>query len=146
MSGSRASLTLLCFAGVIVVLAGGCTNPGSNARCVFESGGVASGRCLTQCESQCSLQAAAGCAPVDCVGACEKGASSLTNACADARYAHWRCLRRAGLPRVACSGGEPSFEASPRSCQAELGEERAACASVDAGERTNRDIGSDSGG
>ena len=139
MSGLRASFTLLCFAGVTVVLGGGCTNPGSNARCVFESGGVASGRCLTQCESQCSLEAVAGCAPADCVGACEKAASSLTNACADAQYTHWRCLRRAGLPRVACSGGEPSFEAPPGSCQAELGEERAVCGAVDAGEGTKSD-------
>jgi hypothetical protein len=134
MTRLRSSVVPLLF-GLAGTLSDGCSqNPGSNVQCVFESGDVATGRCLTECESRCNLESAAGCAPVDCVKACEKEAAKSTNACADADYARWRCLRTAGLPRVTCgSDGEASFEVPADSCRPELATEEAACVSVDAG-------------
>jgi hypothetical protein len=134
MSGFRIALSLLLFGSVTLQLAGGCAqDPGSNTRCVFESGAVQTGACLTQCESQCSLEDRAGCASKNCVSECEKAAPADAGVCADASYAHWRCLRLVGLPLVECSGGKASLIVPNGECRAEREREQEACLTVDAG-------------
>ncbi len=139
MSGARAILARLILVSAPAFLFYGCGSPSSTLRCVFETGGMASGRCLTQCESQCSLEAAARCAPKDCVGRCEEEQKSVTTVCADARYARWRCLRGAALPRVTCADGSPSLETPSGVCEAELGAMVSACSEKDAGRSDARE-------
>lgn len=140
MSRSRASRSLLFLGGLTLALSGSCAQPRSNTRCVFESGDLATGRCLTRCESQCSLEARAGCAPTNCVEKCDQSESPDAGPCADARYVRWRCLRLAGLPLVDCSGGTPSLVVPEGACGAELEDERASCPVVDAGSRAEAGI------
>ena len=134
MSGLRRTVSLVLFGSILAPLEGGCAqDPGANTRCVFESGAVATGACLTQCESQCTLEHTAGCASANCVAECDKVASSETETCLDASYAHWRCLRQAGLPLVECGTGKASLVVPDGACRAEREQELAACVTVDAG-------------
>jgi hypothetical protein len=136
MNGLPVALSLLLLGGITVPFAGGCAqNPSANTECVFESAAVQPGRCLTQCESQCGLEDRAGCASKNCVVECENAAAPLTPACADASYAHWRCLRIAGFPVVECLGGTASLVTPEGECHAERERERAACVTGDAGNR-----------
>ncbi|HEX4335440.1 MAG TPA: hypothetical protein VH062_05970 [Polyangiaceae bacterium] len=101
--------------------------------CVFESGALAGGRCLTECESRCNLEIIAGCAEDTCVDDCEAMASRASNACLDASYTYWRCLRTSGQPSVTCDGATPVFTADPSTCTTEHDAMSARCPPLDAG-------------
>lgn len=134
MSRHRRTVSLVLFGSILASLGGGCAqDPGANTRCVFESSTVATGACLTQCESQCSLEQTAGCGFATCVLECDGMAYHETEACLDASYAHWRCLRLAGLPLVECSSGKATLVVPDGACLAERKHELAACVTVDAG-------------
>lgn len=118
--------------GVLVLLAPLVTacaqNPSGNTRCVYETGDVATGRCLTECESKCTLELQAGCGSESCVAHCEQGAATLSGACEDASYTYWRCLRMGGLPFVSCSaGGEATFAIPAGTCEPERAAREMAC-------------------
>lgn len=117
-------------AGLLPALvAGGCgAPPGALELCAYESGALASGPCLTECESRCALARTAGCATSACEASCERAQGGLTGACLDARHAAWRCVRSRGAVTVRCASGAPLFELLPDACGPERDAESAACA------------------
>lgn len=99
-----------------------CGEQGATATLCALGGQVYLGSCPTRCESQCALAEQAGCQPPSCVSACEASELTRKESCLDARYAHWRCLRRRGYPAVRCEGSDPVYEAPVDAC---LGERQA---------------------
>ncbi|MBM4362079.1 MAG: hypothetical protein FJ104_05320, partial [Deltaproteobacteria bacterium] len=63
---AQAARSLL--AGLVPALVVGACGapPGALELCAYESGALASGACLTECESRCALARSAGCAPSSC--------------------------------------------------------------------------------
>src|SRR5262249_47154096 len=88
---------------------------------------LASGRCLTECESRCALETTAGCATKTCVSDCQDGQSRTAPACLDASYTYWRCLRQGGLPHVTCLGDTPGLSPERAPCDAERAKKLTAC-------------------
>jgi hypothetical protein len=93
-----------------------CSGTPPQAYCVFENGALGGGRCLTDCESRCALESAAGCGYARCAKDCEALFSAQSAPCLDARHSYWRCLRVSGWPAVTCDAGRASFSAPASTC------------------------------
>jgi len=128
--------TVVLALGALPVLGGAplsCAAEPPTIYCVFENGALAGGRCLTECESRCNLETIAGCAPPTCVDDCDRAASHRTDACLDASYAYWRCLRTSGQPEVTCEADVPVFSVNEDTCRSQRDTMQELCPDADAG-------------
>jgi hypothetical protein len=125
--------TAIFVLGALGVAFVSCTGEPPTIYCVFENEALQGGRCLTECESRCNLERIAGCSADTCVTDCEKAASGQTNACLDASYAYWRCLRTSGEPHVTCEGDVAVFSVQEGTCETELDTRNERCPAVSDG-------------
>jgi hypothetical protein len=157
-SRAAAAILVLGALGVPGVAVVNCTGEPPTIYCVFENEALQGGRCLTECESRCNLERIAGCsqrrrdggqAVVDvrisfgatvelsssdtCVTDCEKAASHRANACLDASYTYWRCLRTSGEPHVTCDGDTAVFSVKEGTCETQMDAMSARCPPVSDG-------------
>jgi hypothetical protein len=110
-----------------------CTGEPPTIYCVFENEALQGGQCLTECQSRCNLEKIAGCGSMTCVADCERAAKRLSNACLDASYSYWRCLRTSGQPHVTCDGEVAVFSVPGDICRTELETKDARCPALDGG-------------
>jgi hypothetical protein len=106
--------------GALAAVFVSCNGEPPTIYCVFENEALQGGRCLTECESRCNLERIAGCSSDTCVTDCDKAAASRSNACLDASYTYWRCLRTSGEPHVACDGDVAVFSVASGTCETAL--------------------------
>jgi hypothetical protein len=129
----RASLLLVAIVASVFSSACQTASAGSNSFCFFESGELLTGQCLTLCQSECALLAAAGCEPADCETTCDAADAKRSSSCHDASYVYWRCLRTSGGPNVTCGDVGANFSTSSSLCASDRASETTACDAPDAG-------------